>query len=30
LNTWYYWQVCLFNDVGNGYGPVWDFKTVTS
>jgi hypothetical protein len=30
LNTWYYWQVRLFNEVGSAYGPVWSFKTITS
>jgi len=30
LNTWYYWQVRIFNSVGSAYGPVWSFKTVTS
>jgi len=29
LNTWYYWQVRIFNSIGSAYGPVWDFKTAT-
>ena len=30
LNTWYYWQVRIFNTISSVYGPAWNFKTVTS
>ena len=30
LNTWYYWQVRIFNPVDSAYSPVWNFKTITA